>query len=147
MRIPTWDNQVLKSHYQKHPGSPKERDCWKDVLNKPTPVTQDEYKNASVGVFCNAWLEYECTETDRRRTGSYPRSAYYVDDRELKAVTTLDRARFLTCYHKHYNGRHQAGRNAKVPVGERRHEYLKHLEWDEMGGMIKDLRILRNETR
>jgi hypothetical protein len=127
-----WNQWSLDKHYAKHA---KDGQCWKQLLGKSTPVTKKEYSNTSILVQRDAWLEYEAQEAkDGRYDDFYPRSAYFVDDREIKVTLTLDRALILSSYHRHYWGSSTCPR--KKPVGEQRARFYNDLMARTQGKML-----------
>ena len=117
-----------------------------DLLGKKTPVSLIEYETASFHVMQRRWLEYECERLSAKYQEYYERRVYFVDDREIEVITTTDRRFILTCYHKHYGHHHQKERHKKMPLGERQSDYRKHLKWDKDGGIIKNLKVVHDET-
>jgi hypothetical protein len=142
--LPSWSASNLQAHYAKHPGG-ADAACWMDVLSKNTTVSVTEYEDASYDAISNRWLEYECEDWDRAAEEYYPKRVHYVDDRELRAIASLDRANMITCYHVHWDRPHNSTRQ-NLLVGERRLDYKKHLGWSVAGGMIRAERIVFDAT-
>jgi hypothetical protein len=142
--MPVWAQANLQDHYAKHPGG-KDQACWMDVLSKTSIVSINEYENASYTVISTRWFEYECEDRDRAANDYYPSRVHYVDDRELRVIASLDRANMITCYHVHWDRPHDSTRQS-LPVGERRLDYKKRLQWSVDGGMMRGRRIIFDGT-
>ena len=92
----------------------------------------------------NAWAEYEGRGRDVQAGAYYPQAAYFVDDDLVVAITDVARQSFLTCFHEHFNKAHGIDPGRSASVGQRRLRYIQQLNWDEKGGMIRNLKRIRN---
>jgi hypothetical protein len=106
----------------------------------PGPMTVAQYELRSIAAWENAWAEYEGEGRDVAAMGYYPIRAYFVDDALVVAITDEFRHNFITCYHEHFDNGHLASCGN---VGDLRLDYLEYLDFQEQGGMIRNLTRIR----
>lgn len=143
---PAWTEGNLANHHAKrlreNPG------CFEDLLGiTGRTVTVEEYRDRSVRAVTDAWCEYEAEGRDFARSTYLPARASYVDDDLVVAVTDLARARFVTCFHEHFDGRQPPhGRNPGrgVSVAQRRARYREDLRLKAQGRLVINLKVVRN---
>jgi hypothetical protein len=107
-------------------------------------MTEAEYATRSQAAVVNAWAEYEGRGRDVQAGAYYPPAVYFVDDDLVVAITDMARQSFLTCFHEHFNKPHGIDPGRSASVGQRRLRYIQQLNWDEKGGMIRNLKRIRN---
>lgn len=141
--MPSWVPGNLTSHHQKRIS--KDKGCFEDLLGiRGRDMSEAEYEARSQATFVNSWAEYEGEGRDVRNSAYFPRSAYFVDDDLVVAITDLPRQTFSTCYHEHFSSRHGVDPPAGATIGQRRLRYIQNLNREEVGGMIRKLRRIRN---
>jgi|GEM_PF-3072214 len=101
MSTPRWSSDNLQDHYEKRLRNDDR--CWREILKIDRSMTQQEYEKASQEAYEKAALEYEAAYRDR-----WP-AVYRVDKKTVLAIISRDKSRWITCYHRHYNGRHETG--------------------------------------
>lgn len=143
---PTWTEGNLANHHAKRLRENPE--CFEDLLGiTGRTVTVEEYRDRSVRAVTDAWCEYEAEGRDFERSTYLPARASYVDDDLVVAVTDLARARFVTCFHEHFDGRQPPhGRNPGrgVSVAQRRARYREDLRLKAQGRLVINLKVVRN---
>ena len=143
---PSWTEGNLVRHHAKrlrdNPG------CFEDLLGiTARSMTVEEYRDRSVRVVAAAWCEYEAQGRDFDRSTYLEPRVSYVDDDLVVAVTDRDRARFVTCFHEHFDGRQPLhGRNPGrgVSVAQRRIRYREDLRVKSQGRLIINLKVVRD---
>lgn len=101
MSVPKWRPDNLQKHYDKR--IQRDDHCWRELLNINRSMNKDEYERESYQAYNKGALEYEAEDL------RHPHSLRRVDKRTVFIAASLDRKRMITCYHKHYDGRHEAG--------------------------------------
>src|SRR5262249_33654309 len=106
---PSWDERNLVRHHAKR--VTRDRGCFEDLLGiTGRLMTVEEFRERSLGCVLNVWLEYEARSYDQTLRVYLEARAAYVDGDLVVAWTDLDRARFVTCFHEHFqNGRRLHG--------------------------------------
>jgi hypothetical protein len=143
---PSWTEKDLA-----HPHDKRVRenpDYFEDLLGSTgRTVTVEEYRDRSVRAVTDSWCEYEAQGRDFDRSAYLPARVSYVDDELVVAVTDLAGARFVTCFHEHFDGRQPPhGRNtgAGVSVAQRRMRYREALRLEAKGRLIMNLKVVRD---
>lgn len=143
---PSWTDGNLARHHAKrvrqNPG------CFEDLLGiADRSMTVEEYRDRSVRAVADAWCEYEAQGRDFERSTYLLARASYVDDDLVAAVTDLARARFVTCFHEHFDGRqppHGRHPGRDVSVAQRRIRYREDLRRKAQGRLIINLKVVRD---
>lgn len=143
---PSWAEGNLARHHarrvRENPG------CFEDLLGiTGRSMTVEEYRDRSGRAVAGAWCEYEAQARDFDRGVYLQGRVSYVDDDLVVSVTDRDRARFVTCFHDHFDGRRPLhGRNPGrgVSVAQRRIRYREDLRLKEKGRLIINLKMVRN---
>jgi hypothetical protein len=146
MAPPSWPDGNLARHHAKrireNPG------CFEDLLGiTDRSMTVEEFRDRSDRAVDGAWCEYEAQGRDFDRAAYLQARASYVDDDLVVAVTDLPRARFVTCFHEHFDGRQPPhGRNPGrgVSVAQRRIRYREDLRLKVQGRLIINLKVVRD---
>jgi hypothetical protein len=110
-------------------------------------MSQAEYEARSVRAVTTSWLEYEAQSHDSILSGYQQPRAYFVDGDLVVAITEETRSRFVTCYHEHFYSRralHGNNPGNTASLAQRRLRYLENLRYKEKGGVIINLRIIRD---
>src|SRR6516165_1705926 len=105
-------------------------------------MTVEEYRDRSARSVADAWCEYEAQGRDFDRGAYLQARASYVDDDLIVAVTDLARARFVTYFHEHFDGRqppHGRHPGRGVSVARRRSRYREDLRRKAQGRLIVNL--------
>ena len=92
----------------------------------------------------HAWGEYEGEGRNVQQMSYYPLAAHFVDDDLVVAITDHARTEFQTCYHEHFSRAHGVDPPAGASVAQRQLRYKQKLMWDEQGGMIRNLKRIKN---
>ena len=87
---------------------------------------------------------YEGEGRNVQQMSYYPLAAFFVDDHLVVAITNDTRAEFLTCYHEHFSKAHGVEPPASSSVAQKQLRYKQKLKWDEQGGMIRNLKRIKN---
>ena len=131
MDTPQWHPKKLEAHYDKRVH--KDDDCWRELLSINRSMTSDEYGQETYKAYRTGSLEYEAEYS------LHSPALYRVDKRAVLTVADRKRERMITCYHKHYSGRHEAGSSgAKF---ENLLVYIDDLEASLDGDLEKIFRI------
>lgn len=101
MTAPRWRPDKLQKHYEKR--LREDDQCWRELLNINRSMTKDEYEKESYRTYQIGTIEFEAW------SGKHGRAHYRVDKRTVLAITSMNRKTMHTCYHKHYDGRHEEG--------------------------------------
>jgi hypothetical protein len=103
MSEPAWNSRNLQRHYQKHPNSPAERDCWKTVTGEAySPISLQRYEEESKAVTRNAWLVVDAGHQETLDNEPQPVRNYY-DSRCCFTAVSLPRNTIRTCFHFHFH--------------------------------------------
>jgi hypothetical protein len=151
--MPIWDAQKLAEHHQKRILT--DRGCFEELLGiSGRGMTETEYERRSQAAVVSSWCEYEAEELDREasrfsgRAEFHRRAAYFVDEDLVVAVTDISREDFRSCFHEHFNVKDVQKAHAlvhrKLTVGERKAKYLRALSNDERGGILRNLKKVRD---
>jgi hypothetical protein len=146
MTIPLWAEKNVERHHAKRlretPG------CFEELLGLTgRPMTAEEYRDRSEKTVSDSWCEYEAQGRDLARSIYLDLRAYYVDADLVVAVTDVPRARFVTCFHEHFDSRrplHGKNPGRSASVAQRRLRYLNDLRMKEKGRLIINLRVIRD---
>src|SRR5262249_7010034 len=143
---PSWTEGNLSRHHAKR--LRENPDCFEELLGITGRVmTVEEYRDRSVRTVANAWYEYEAQGRDFERSTYLPAWVSYVDDDLVVAVTDPVRARFVTCFHEHFDGRqppHGRHPGTGVSVAQRRIRYREALRLQEKARGIINLKVVRD---
>lgn len=140
--MPTWIPTNLTRHHQKR--ITKDAGCFEDLLGiNGRTMTEREYEARSIQAYQNAWAEFEGEGRNIGAGEYYPRSAYFVDGDLVVAITDDHRDEFRTCFHEHFGRKHGGGRSHGEPVGNRQLRYKDHLQKEEQGRMIRNVKRIR----
>lgn len=131
MPTPKWSSENLNKHHQKR--LTKDDHCWREILGIDRPMTCNEYEEESGNAYRKGALEYEA-EYSR-----HYQALYRADKRSVLSVCDLRRLRMITCYHKHFHGRHETG--SVTPKLENLLEFVDDLEAALDGELEKLFRI------
>jgi hypothetical protein len=110
-------------------------------------MTVEEYRDRSGRTAAAAWCEYESQGRDVERSTDLPARVSYVHDDLGVAVTDPARARLVTCFHEHFDGRqppHGRHPGRGVSVAQRRVRYREALRLQEKGRVIINLKVVRD---
>jgi|ERR1035441_7322075 hypothetical protein len=98
---PRWIDHNFNYHFHKHPGNgTKNRECWRECLQKDSDVTPEEYRSTTEEVY----LDHVVTAKESRQAlhgGSKVTKLHYVDRRGIRVVVDPRAREFDTCYHLH----------------------------------------------
>ncbi len=122
---PNWRPVNLANHHYKR--ITKDADCWEEIFNRKTPMTENEYESISYEAYAKGVLEYEAEEERHRR------AIHRLDARSIKTTVSLDRKVMITCFHFDAGNRHVAGTVFR-PLGDQCGEFLDVLEERALGG-------------
>ena len=140
--MPAWNSRSLARHYRKRIG--KDAGCFEDLLGiAGRPMTQTQYEQRTEDAFSNAWAEFEGEAWNVAARDYYSPSAYFVDDNLVVAITDMPRREYQTCYHEHFHRPHGVDPGPSVSVGQRRLRYRQHLQHEEQGKLIRNLKRIR----
>jgi len=141
--MPNWDATNLTTHHQKRITADK--GCFEDLMGiAGRDMTEAEMEQRSQDVVANAWGEYEGEGRNVQQMSYYPPAAYYVDDDLVVAITDQPRQEFQTCYHEHFSRPHGVEPPPGTSLAQRQLRYVQKLNWDEKGGMIRNVNRIRN---
>lgn len=139
---PEWQERDLIRHHKKRTSTDK--GCFESLLGiKGRPMYEQEYEHRSKQAVEKSWAEYECQARWNGTLDFHERSAYFVDCQLVVSITNLDRTVFSTCYHEHFNRKHDAAYSPSESEGEKRLRYKKMLENEERGKLICNLKRIR----
>ncbi len=140
--MPTWNSSSLTRHYRKRIG--RDAGCFEDLLGiTGRPMTKTQYEHRAEDAFLNAWAEFEGEGWNVAARQYYSPSAYFVDDDLVVAITDVPRHKFRTCFHEHFGRPHGADPGPGVSVGQRQLRYRQHLQHEEQGKLVRNLKRIR----
>lgn len=114
----------------------EDRNCFEDLLGiEGRTMTVPEYERRSLDAVQNAWGE---CEYEKRTPDKYKPRACYIDDDGVLAALDHPRRTFITCYHHHPYGQHQATTPGQVALSFRR-----WLDNQERSARIRGVRKIR----
>ena len=96
-------------------------------------MTKDEYEQETYNAYKKGSIEYEAEYS------LHTSALYRVDKRTVLTVSSRNRQRMITCYHKHYHGRHETG--SAIPKLENLLEFIDDLDASLDGDIEKIFRI------
>jgi hypothetical protein len=138
---PKWKPHKLAQHHRKR--TTKDAGCFEDLLRiNPRTMSELKYKERSEQVVANAWGKYRGEGRNIARGEYYDEAMYFVDDDLVVAITDVSGCDFITCFHEHFGRRHVSPASIGT-VGQRRLQYKEHLQFDEQGGLIRNVRRIR----
>lgn len=128
--MPAWEENNLRRHHKER--LEKDPGCLEDVLGiTGHPITLEQYRAISHQVVRQCWAEFEAQKRNGRIGGYHDPSAYFVDNDLLTAITDLRRARFITCFHEHFDRPHGVVPRPDASIGQRRLLYKQRLDQAE----------------
>lgn len=131
MSTPEWKPSNLQKHYDKR--IKKDDYCWRELLKLSRSMTKEEYEQESYKSYNSGSIEYEAEYK------LHLAALYRVDKRTVLTVSSQNRRAMITCYHKHYHGRHEPG-STKAKL-ENLLEFIDDLEASLDGEIEKILKI------
>jgi hypothetical protein len=135
-KSPRWTKGNLEYHHKER--LRKDPGCFEDLLGiSGLKMTEDEYKERSQAAVVNAWAEYEGIVWSPSKQAYEDKAAYFVDEEMVLAITDLDRSFFTTCYHEHYDVKHNFNQENTAPYGNQRLRYREWIQNNERGKRIK----------
>jgi hypothetical protein len=140
--MPSWDPQNLTNHHQKRIS--KDKGCFEDLMGiNGRDMSEAEYEQRSQEAVAKSWAEYEGEGRHVAASAYYPPAAYFVDDDLVVAISDTLRNTFQTCYHEHFSRPHGLVPGPSASLAQRQLRYRQKLQWDENGGLIRNLRRIR----
>jgi hypothetical protein len=136
--MPAWHPQNLADHFLTR--LENDPQCLVDLFDCAIDqITIKHYEDRSIDVYYKPTLEYECESWDTNNRCYRARAAYYVDKDLVVAITTFDRTAYITCYHEHFNRKHNDDYVQNLmakPPGNRIMEMKQKITDDERGRVI-----------
>jgi hypothetical protein len=136
---PSWNSVNLKRHRDKH------HQCFEAVLGITLgEIGDNQYAARAQVAITTSWLEYEAERMDFIIEAFTPLRTTYVDDDLIVAVTDLSRRNMITSYHEHFNKSYKKAHAPGAMAGDRRLMYREQLRQKEAGGLVRNLRRVRD---
>lgn len=139
---PKWDPRKLARHHRKR--TTKDAGCFEELLGiNPKLMTELEYEERSELAVTTSWAKFKGESRNIATREYYKQAMYFVDDQLVVAITDDSEYEFITCFHEHFGRGHASPRSIGT-VGQRRLRYKEHIRFDEQGGLIRNVRWIRD---
>lgn len=125
--MPTWNPTNLRRHHRER--LRKDPGCLEELLGiSGSAITEAQFEAVSHQVVRDCWAEFEAQKRNARNGGYYDAAVYSVDENLITAITDKRRARFITCFHEHFDKPHGVEPPRGVSAGQRRLLYQQRLD-------------------
>lgn len=140
--MPSWNHANLDRHHRKR--TTTDAGCFESLMGiSGRTVTLEEYAGRSIVAHRDSWAEYEGESRDIALSEYLPRRACFVDEDLVVAITDTTRIEFVTCFHEHFGKAHGVDASWHASPGQRRLRYREHLDREERGGLVRNVRRIR----